>query len=74
MCGVSSLWRLDKEVGGALKYPIQCKGFLNASWWDFVGPLPAEGAAQISRSPFRRFLIANGMRAVWIGRRGATSL
>ena len=28
-----------------------------------MGPPPAEGAVKISRSPFRRFLIAKGMRA-----------
>jgi hypothetical protein len=68
---------------------VRCKEFLNASRWYFMGPPPAEGGRRPRAeaaaspqgwpplkplSPFRRFLIANGISSMavpylklWVG-------
>ena len=61
MCGVSSLWRLDKEVGGTL-IPDSMQRVSKCKLVGFYGAAARRRAAKISRSPFRRFLIAKGIR------------
>jgi len=61
MCGVSSLWRLDKEVGGAL-IPNSMQRVCKCKLVGFCRAAARRRAAKISRSPFRRFLIAKGIR------------
>jgi hypothetical protein len=60
MCGVSSLWQLDKEVGGTL-IPSSMQRVSKCKLVGLCGAAARRRAAKISRSPFRRFLIANGI-------------
>ena len=59
MCGVSSLWRLDKEVGGAL---ILFSGtdFLFRRYQPSAHPLCGAGALKMSLLP-----LGNPLQKIW---------